>query len=483
MAVLVLTLVPAARAETVRYVASGGGDTDCAQDDPCELSVAPSKVDDGDELRLLSSSYNGGDIAFTKRVTISGLMGHRPTLDVGSLQLLAPGSGLEDVTVVGHSRVALIAVGSTLERVEATHKEGTDTVCELDGDTTMSNSACWASPTAKPANAIALNAWSSPLVPQDGHIVLRNVTAQSPGDALTGYTWNKRTSATITGSILAGHVTPELATIAADHSATSLPGAGNVTAPDVAIFPNLLLNGVHPAAGSPTIDSGTASGMFDLDGKPRSLGSAPDMGAYEWVPAAPGAVTGEVTAVSTTAAAVPGSVDPRGAATTFSVQYGVTGYAASAPGGSAGSGTLPVGVATTLTGLAPATTYHYRVVAANSEGVTAGEDRTFTTAAPPPAAVKTPKVTITLPSNKRCLKTRSASLKVKIASGGAITRVDVYVNSKRVKRVTRAADIKKAIKVSKLPRRAYTLEVRVTTKDGRTVKSSRKYRICHSSQR
>jgi hypothetical protein len=209
------------------------------------------------------------------------------------------------------------------------------------------------------------------------------------------------------------------------------------------------------------------------------------MGAYEWVPTAPAVITGEVTAVTATGAVVPGSVDPRGAATSFSVQYGTSSYTSSLAAGSAGSATLPVGISATLTGLSPATTYHYRVVASNSEGTTAGEDRTFTTAALPaatPTPTPKPKVTVTLASNKKCLRSRSTSLRVKIAKGGTITAVEVYVNSKRVKRVTKAADIKKAIKVSKLPKGRYTLEVRVKTKDGRTVKSSRKYRTCSSSR-
>ncbi len=67
---------------------------------------------------------------------------------------------------------------------------------------------------------------------------------------------------------------------------------------------------------------------------------------------------------------------------------------------------------------------------------------------------------------------------MKIAKGGTITAVEIYVNSRRVKRVTKAADIKRAIKVSKLPKGAYTLEVRVKTKDGRTVKASKRYRTC-----
>lgn len=422
-------------------------------------------------------------------MTITGVMAQRPKLDVGSLQLLATGSSLQDVTVIGHSRVALIAVSSALERVEATHKEGTQTVCELDGDTTMSNSACWANPAATGANAIGVNLWSGTPA-ADGHVTLHGVTAQSPADAITAYGG----SAAISGSILAGGShTFGAATLAADHSATPLPGDGNLDVRSDAVFPQLLIGGIHPAAGSPTIDAGVSSSAFDLDGKPRALGSAPDMGAYEWVPTAPVVSTGEVTAVTTTQAVVPGSVDARGASTSYSIEYGVSGYTAAVAGGSAVSGTLPVGVSATLTGLAPSTTYHYRVAAANSEGPAWGEDRTFTTAAlpaatptPTPTVTVTPaakpKVTVTLASNKKCLKTRSTSLKVKIGKGGTITAVEVYVNSKRVKRVTSAKDLKNAIKVSKLPKGAYTLQVRVKTKDGRTVKSSKKYRTCSSSR-
>ena len=48
---------------------------------------------------------------------------------------------------------------------------------------------------------------------------------------------------------------------------------------------------------------------------------------------------------------------------------------------SAGNGSLPRMSASTLSGLLPATTYHYRVVATNSFGTVVGADRTFTTAA------------------------------------------------------------------------------------------------------
>ena len=46
---------------------------------------------------------------------------------------------------------------------------------------------------------------------------------------------------------------------------------------------------------------------------------------------------------------------------------------------SAGSGTSDVAVTANLTGLAPSTTYHYRIVATNSAGTSFGSDETFIT--------------------------------------------------------------------------------------------------------
>jgi hypothetical protein len=213
------------------------------------------------------------------------------------------------------------------------------------------------------------------------------------------------------------------------------------------------------------------------------------------VPTAPAVTAGEATAISPTGATVPATVDARGDATSFRVDYGRTSaYGASVDGGPVGSGTLPKDVRAALTGLAPATTYHYRVVASSPTG-TGGmaDDHAFTTGAavaraplpaPPPLVTpaKAAKVTVTLASNTRCLSTRTQSVRVKIAAGGTVTAIEVYVGDKRALRVTKAKDLSKTIKVARLPRGSYTLQVRVKTKDGRTVKSSRKFRTCSSSR-
>jgi hypothetical protein len=60
-----------------------------------------------------------------------------------------------------------------------------------------------------------------------------------------------------------------------------IDGGANQTTPP--LFVNAEGRNYHEAAGSPTIDAGIAGelGPLDLDGNPRILGPAPDMGAFE----------------------------------------------------------------------------------------------------------------------------------------------------------------------------------------------------------
>lgn len=94
----------------------------------------------------------------------------------------------------------------------------------------------------------------------------------------------------------------------------------------------------------------------------------------------PTVTTGGAANVAPTSAVINGTVNPRGAATTHFVQFGPTqAFGSSTPAAATGSGTRGVRVAVALSGLAPATTYHYRVVARNAKGTTRGARRTFKT--------------------------------------------------------------------------------------------------------
>jgi hypothetical protein len=94
------------------------------------------------------------------------------------------------------------------------------------------------------------------------------------------------------------------------------------------------------------------------------------------------------TGVTTTTAMVPGTVNPNGVDTSYFFQYGLnssytgagSGEMPPSPGTDIGSGTTDVPVTADLTGLQPNATYHYQLVATNTEGGRAtGGDQTFTT--------------------------------------------------------------------------------------------------------
>jgi Divergent InlB B-repeat domain/NHL repeat len=88
-------------------------------------------------------------------------------------------------------------------------------------------------------------------------------------------------------------------------------------------------------------------------------------------------------AIARHSATLTGTVNPEGDASSCRFLYGPTAaYGSEAPcSPQPGSGEAPVEVEAQLFDLAPATTYHYRLLAANSGGATAGEDQTFTTLA------------------------------------------------------------------------------------------------------
>jgi hypothetical protein len=90
------------------------------------------------------------------------------------------------------------------------------------------------------------------------------------------------------------------------------------------------------------------------------------------------------TEITQTAATIHAQIDPDQLATSYRFQYGeTTAYGSEAPfgGETIGSGSLFVARSATLTGLKVGVTYHYRVLAENSAGITDGPDQTVTTVA------------------------------------------------------------------------------------------------------
>ncbi len=100
--------------------------------------------------------------------------------------------------------------------------------------------------------------------------------------------------------------------------------------------------------------------------------------------AKPGVTTGPPASVTQSTVTLNVKVDANGKATTYFFQIGTTRVytvnTAETPGGAAGG---PVNVSVPVSGLAPATRYHYRLVARNADGQTLGADRTFKTKVQP----------------------------------------------------------------------------------------------------
>ena len=95
-----------------------------------------------------------------------------------------------------------------------------------------------------------------------------------------------------------------------------------------------------------------------------------------------------VRGVTASSAHLAGLVNPNSADTAVHFEYGPTpAYGASTAAQDVGSGRVEREAGTDIGGLAPNTTYHYRVVASNQYGTVASRDQTFSTAqgaSPPP---------------------------------------------------------------------------------------------------
>jgi len=101
---------------------------------------------------------------------------------------------------------------------------------------------------------------------------------------------------------------------------------------------------------------------------------------------APTVTTGAVTTVHPTSVVATGTVNPGGSATTYYFEYGPStagGYSSRSASKSAGAGSADVSVKGTISGLSPATSYNYRLVATNAAGTTDGSGGVFNTSAAP----------------------------------------------------------------------------------------------------
>ena len=437
-----------ASAATQRHAAPTGSGTACTSAAPCSLTEAVEAADDYDEVVVAPGDYPLTGLK-ASAVTIHGVAGEpRPRLlfDGGPTPAMRMRYGtLRDVEIdqaPGNTGILLAVEDSTLDQVVARGTGQPDwQTLWTGGDVTIRDSIVvapgWDGTAIRvdaPGNlATATLRNVTAIAPEPGGVAIhteasgakgyaavlaRNVIARGTFRGLEAETDNTGASATIT----AGHSNWQGGWVWGTHASIA-DGGGNQTAAPV--FVSAAGGDYHEAPGSPTVDAGMTEfldGPFDIDGDPRQIGGT-DIGADELL-VAPEAVTGPATAVTSSAAGLGGSVDAHGAPTADWFEYGpTTAYGAKTPAADAGTGAGTA--AASLTGLTPATTYHYRLVAANSGVTIRGADQTFTTAAVPaaPGPVGTPPPAafagVQLVSRRLAYRGRLVTLKLRCPAGTA----------------------------------------------------------------
>jgi hypothetical protein len=115
------------------------------------------------------------------------------------------------------------------------------------------------------------------------------------------------------------------------------------------------------------------------------VSDGPDV-TFQTPAAVPMVSTSAAIAITPLAATLQGTVNAEGLPTSYHFEYGTTtsyGSSVPVPDANADPAPGPQLVAQQISGLTPGTTYHFRLVAHNADGISNGPDATFVTPAPP----------------------------------------------------------------------------------------------------
>ena len=283
VALLAVLAGPALAAQ--RFVVPGTPGGDCSQPSPCDLATGVQGAQGGDEVILAGGA---GDyllpdgIAATNPIVIHGQAGQpRPRI------MRSGGSAPATLTLPNGS------TANHLEIDDSTPGEALHVGAVLVDDVLASAAGTGIAVAAGAIVRDSVVTGAGTGVSITGNSAqLRNLTVSVGGAALSV----SGTGAAVRNTILRG--SPDLtasAPVDIDYSdwrppagggGGVVPGAHDISAEPVFVGPG----DFHEAAGAPTIDAGTTdmfTGTFDPDGNPRSLGAAPDIGAYEFVPPPP----------------------------------------------------------------------------------------------------------------------------------------------------------------------------------------------------
>jgi hypothetical protein len=404
MSAVAVAAVPSIASAAERYASPTGGGSGCTSAVPCSLGSAVKVAAEGDEVIASPGDYALTDTIEDKaKITIRGVPGQpRPRLLFsGAYQTglrLMHGSLLRDVEVQQAAQAAAVSTdGARLDRVVVRGGGDGSNECAVN----LLNATIRDSIAVADTSPICSWAFYASTNTSD----YRNVTAiatepgapaifMGPSGTVTASFTNViargglgGAGVSAVGDVPGGHVKvtvthSNFGTMGGFGDVQVIDGGGNQQAAPK--FVNPAAGDYRQAPGSVTIDAGIdqpVNGAFDIDGEPRRIDTT-DIGADEFV--RPVIVTtGPATGIGPYSATLVGSIDEIGVPTSYRFQYGpTTAYGSETPAVDLGSEITVQPVATTVAGLNPGTTYHFRLVATNKAGVGLGHDQTFTT---PPA--------------------------------------------------------------------------------------------------
>jgi lysophospholipase L1-like esterase len=160
-------------------------------------------------------------------------------------------------------------------------------------------------------------------------------------------------------------------------------------------------------------------------------------------------------------ATIGGVVNANGDATSWYVEYGPTSsYGTQTPAASAGNASVEHAVSTSLSGLDPGTTYHYRLVATNQQGTTLGEDQTVTTFPSPPTLTGTQPPSPANDPSPKVLGSAPTGTTVRIYASGDCTGAVAATGS--------ATQLASGLAVSVAPNSSTTLHATATDQGSQT---------------
>lgn len=290
--VVVAACAPAGVAQAATLVATPDGKGVCTAESPCSLGTASSKAVTGDRVLLAP-----GDHVITSRLF------PRPGIEIaGDPAGPRPRIVVQD----GSGGAALYVQNGTVRHLEIAVAGGKQPGLYLDGglaeDIVVRGTAIGIEAQASPVTTVVRDAVvtttsssgsDAAVVTRDGLagglVALRNVTAYAPATAAVDCGTQARPTSLVNviargDEDLEGDKAGCRATASnfRPDASDGFSGMGNQSGDPR--FVDAAAGDLHLGPGSPAIDAGAADpllGLTDLDGNPRVIGPAPDLGAFE----------------------------------------------------------------------------------------------------------------------------------------------------------------------------------------------------------